>query len=264
MAGRELAAYRLFIAACGLLATFGCSAFENFEREGSENVRSAEKVRLSMSIQPAEPGEELPRELIGSFEGEIVGGGDRARLSMDIPSAPGGIRGPDIEFIFLEGGPVYLRPIADPESLPEGKTWVLIELSQLPQVAPEMEQYVAFLTNDRFLQAKNLDEGDQVGTAVVRGVETTIYSSSARVEEMAEVVGLSEQQVAEMRSIVGDDARFKFWLDGEGFIRRMEMPASIPSDIGDFADPVVFRIELYDYDGDFDVPIPPRSEVTKA
>jgi len=158
---------------------------------------------------------------------------------------------------------VYIRPIADPESLPEGKTWVVVELSQLSQVAPGMEQFITFLTNDRFLQAKDLDEDDQVGTEVVRGVETTVYSSSVEVEEMADVVGLSEQQVADMRSMVGDDARFKFWLDGEGFIRRMEMPASIPPDIGDVEDPVVFRIELYDYDGDFYVSIPPESEVMK-
>jgi hypothetical protein len=94
-------------------------------------------------------------------------------------------------------------------------------------------------------------------------VETTVYSSSVEVEEMADVVGLSEQQVADMRSMVGDDARFKFWLDTEGFIRRMEMPASIPPDIGGVEDSVVFRIELYDYDGDFDVSIPPESEVMK-
>lgn len=117
---------------------------------------------------------------------------DKARLSMDIPSVPGGILGPDIEFILLEGGPVYIRPIADPESLPEGKTWVLVELSKLPQVAPGMEPFITFLTNDRLLQAKDLDEDDQVGTEVVRGVETTIYSSNLEVGEMAEVVGLSE------------------------------------------------------------------------
>lgn len=122
MAGREGTAFRVFVTACGLLVTFGCSAFENFEREGSETVRPAERVRFSISFQPAQPGEELPREFVGSFEGEIVEGGDTARLSMDIPSVPGGILGPDIEFIFLEGGPVYIRPIADPESLPEGKT----------------------------------------------------------------------------------------------------------------------------------------------
>lgn len=262
MAGRGVAAFRVFVAVCGLLVTFGCSAFENLEREGSETVRPAERVRFSMSFQPTQPGEELPRELVGSFEGEIVEGGDRARLSTDIPSVPGGIPGPDIEFILLEGGPVYIRPIADPESLPEGKTWVLVELSQLPQVAPGMEQFITFLANDRLLQAKDLDEDDQVGTEVVRGVETTIYSSSVKVEEMAEVVGLSEQQVADMRGMVGDDARFKFWLDGEGFIRRMEMPTS-PPDTGGGEDPVVFRIELYDYDGDFDVSIPPESEVMK-
>lgn len=263
MAGRGVAAFRVFVTACGLLVTFGCSAFENFEREGSETVEPAERVRFSMSFQPAQPGEELPRELVGSFEGEIVEGGDTARLSMDIPSVPGGVLGPDIEFIFLEGGPVYIRPIADPDSLPEGKTWVLVELSQLPQVAPGMEQFITLLTNDRFLEAKDLDEEDQVGTELVRGVDTTIYSSSVEVEGMAEVVGLSEQQVADVRSMFGDDAQFKFWLDAEGFIRRMEMPASIPPDIGDVEDSVVFRIELYDYDGDFDVSIPPESEVMK-
>jgi hypothetical protein len=263
MAARGVAAFRVFVAVCGFLVTFGCSAFEDFEREGSETVEPAERARFSMSFQPAQPGEALPREFAGSYEGEIVEGGDTARLSMEIPSVPGGILGPDIEFIFLEGGPVYIRPIADPESLPEGKTWVLVELSQLSQVAPGMEQFITFLTNDRLLQAKDLDEDDQIGTEVVRGVETTVYSSSVEVEEMADVVGLSEQQVADMRSMVGDDARFKFWLDGEGFIRRMEMPASLPPDIGDVEDPVVFRIELYDYDGDFDVSIPPESEVMK-
>lgn len=263
MAGRGVPGFRVFVAACGFLVTFACSASENFEREGSETVRPAERVRFSMSIQPAQPGEELPGELEGSFEGEIAEGGDRARLSMDVPSLPGGILGPDIEFILLERGPVYIRPIADPESLPEGKTWLLVELSQLPQLAPGMEPFITFLTNDRLLQAKDLDEDDQVGAEVVRSVETTIYSLSAEVEEMAEVVGLSEQQVVDMRSMVGDDARFKFWLDGEGFIRRMEMPASIPPDIDAFEDPVVFRIEFYDHDGDFGVSIPPESEVMK-
>lgn len=43
----------------------------------------------------------------------------------------------------------------------------------------------------------------------------------------------------------------------------LKQSASIPSDIGDLEDSVVFRIELYDYDGDFDVSIPAESEVTK-
>ncbi len=214
-----------------------------------------------MRIAPL-PGEELPNYLEGVFTGEIVEGGEKARLVMDLYGGRLAVPGPEAEFIFTQGS-AYFRDLTVKKSS-RRRPWIRMQIAELETLAPGMENYVAFLTNDRFLESKDLDEEDRVGTEVVRGVETTVYSSTADLDEMADVVGLSDEQVTEMRTLVGDEAHFKFWLDDQGFVRRMEMPASLPSESGGAPDEVVIQIELYDYDGSFDIEIPPPDEVVDA
>ncbi len=107
------------------------------------------------------------------------------------------------------------------------------------------------------MSAMSFDEEHEVGSASIRGVETTRYSMSENLDEMRDVLGVNDEEIAELESVVGEQLHIDFWLDEEGFVRRMEFPISMtPGGRSALA-----RIELYDFDGNFDVEIPADSEM---
>lgn len=248
---------RLLCLFCALFLFVSCSALDNLEREGSAPVKTAERARISIDILPSESGAEV---FEGKIEGAVDDGGDIASLSIDDPSVPGGIPGPDVEFILTSDGRVFLRLLADAETLPRGKEYLAVPEAQIDRFG--MREFQDSLLNDRFLTSK--PEGDDpVGTETIRGVETIAYEYEADVDEMADVLGLSEDEVAELTKLLGEeDAHIKMWMDSDGFIRRLEMPMSTSGlGLGPSDDTVLIRFEVFDYDGDFNVEVPPASKV---
>jgi hypothetical protein len=235
----------------------GCSALEKLEREGTAPEHTADRARFSMRFLPPEDGK-LPRGLAGKFDGEIVDGGERARLVMDLPTGGSGINGPDGEFIFVDDGRAFARFATRKKSVQDVR-WLEVKTAQLEALAPGMEQLVSTLTTDRLLTSTNYSEDEVVGSENVRGVETTIYAFSEDLEEVVEVAGVSEDEANEMRTLIGDELQVRTWLDGRGFIRRLEIPMSMPGD----TDPVIVRTDLYEFDGSFEVELPDESEVVR-
>ena len=239
-----------------------CSWVERLEREGTPERRSAESARFSMVMVPIDPSESLPRGLEGTFEAEVVENGHRARLTMDFPNMRRGVPGPDAEFILVKDGPVYFRSIADPEPAPGGEEWIELEVAELSEVAPGMENFVSFLTNERFLTSRGIDEQYETGSATIRGVQTTGYTIQEDVDVVGDVLQLDQQTVEEMRSVLGDQAQWNFWVDNDGFVRRVEMPTPDPGD--GIKGELKIRIDIFDFDGAFDVVVPDPSQVIEA
>ena len=249
----------LLVGACALfLLLAACSALQDLEREGTTTRRFAESARLSLVFLPNE-GQSLPQQLEGVFEGEIANGGERARLTMDFGAGRGTVEGPELEMIFVKDGPVYMRPLAEPGILPRGKSWMEFEVEYLEQLAPGMQDFARLLVGDRILGTFDFPDEDEIGTATIRGEETVGYTINAESEEVAEVMGLSSEQLAEMERVMGEDLEFSFWLDDEGFARRMEAPVKFPRLAG--PEPLTIRLEVFDLNADIEVEVPPASEV---
>ena len=236
----------------------GCSMLEDLEREGTEPTKTAESARFAMEFEPA-GGQELPKAMEVLISAQVVEGGERARLTMDSAAFPGGVEGPDLEFIFVKDGPVYFHPIAKEDTLPEGKSWYQLDESQLSEIIPGFDRYIGFFTDGRMMETRTLAEEQQTGAEDVRGVNTTVYTLSADIQEMASATGLSAAEVEEMQKLVGEEAEVTFWLDHDGFTRRMEMPLSLSlKGVNYFA---TAEIEMYDIDGTIEVDLPPPSKV---
>ncbi len=241
--------------AIGLLA--GCSALENLEREGEAPERRVETARFFMEFEPP-PGEELPRDLEGEFTGEITHGGKMARMALDLTSLPGGVPGPDIEFIFTDAL-AYVRPIADAKTLPRGKSWLLMDAASLEELMPGMRGNVDFLLSDRLLKTYPRRDEDETGQEQVRGIETTRYSTVENVDEMAEVVDIPPEQLEEIRRFTGEDLELTMWLDGDGFMRRIAMPF-----VGPRQQQFHIVIEAYDLGAPISIELPDEREVAKV
>ena len=233
----------------------GCSTLENLEREGTQPTRSVESVRASMTLDSPEPGEPLPEDLEIDVQAEIANGGDDAHLTFDIPSVPGGIPGPDLEFIYVDGD-VYYRPLADMELLPKNKEWIVMTETQLEELG--FGEYLQFFADDRFLTTMEGDPDEEIGTAVIGGVDTTEYLFQGNIDEMEEVVPISDSQESEMRALVGEELELRFWLDDEGFARQMEIPFVLP---GGKNEELVALVRFFDHDEPLTIEAPPAKKV---
>lgn len=212
-----------------------------------------------MTVKREGSDEPLPRRLHLTFEAEVTDGGDKARFTLDVPSVPGGIPGPDLEFVVVDRDVIYFRPLADPKTLPKGEEWFLLSPERVRRLG--FGQYLDFVTNDRFLTTNDYTSDEDIGTEEVRGTETTIYEFREDIEEMASVIGIPEGQLESMRDVVGDDLYMKLWVDREGFTRRVDIPMQVPERL-DVEGVVVTRLEFYDFNEDIEIELPDLSTVT--
>ena len=263
MAGRATWRALLVTVTCASLSTVACAPLdERFEREGSKPPPRVESARFFMTTLPLSDEEDVPKDLVARVEGEISHHGGRARLGLDIPSVPGGVPGTDIEFILVGDDRIYFRAPADPKLTPKGKEWVLIPPEEQARFTAGFEDYIEFLTNGNFLEAKSPPDEDRTGTESVRGITTEVYSSTINVEEMAAEVGLDQEQVEDINSVTGSELEITMWLDEVGFVRRTDMPITIPSEVTGQDETVLFRLELFDHGAEgVGVEEPPASEV---
>ena len=206
--------------------------------------------------------ETLPKDLVISVEGAISHDGDRSRFAVDVPSVPGGVEGPDLEFVFIGSDATYFRPLADKALMPKGKEWLLVPPAQLEQFTAGFEDYIDFVSNGNFLESKSFPDDIRTGSELVRGVRTTRYDDVVNVDEMAEDLDLDEDKVEELKDLTGPEMEITSWVDEGGFLRRFDMPITVPADLGDQGDVIIVRIEFFDHGADeADVEVPPADKV---
>lgn len=101
----------------------------------------------------------------------------------------------------------------------------------------------------------------ELGTEVIRGVETTHLLAMIDLAELSSTMSPEEQAALESDFGDLDTTAFpiEFWIDGDGLLRRYSM--EVEEDAGGA---VAFVFELFDYGADITIEAPPADQIIPA
>jgi hypothetical protein len=275
-------------AGCGASVTSGEPV--TFEQLASSAKTSAEATsgRFAFSMEMTMP--DAPEQFAFSGEGAFDAAARRASLSFDLSSLAGllgallagfggGADAPDfgdpsqwqLESI-QDGDIMYMRLPAVSGELPDGKTWVRMDLRKDGESKgfdfSELEQ---FTNNDPrkaldFLRAAS-GEIETVGSETLRGTETTHYRATVDLGDYERLVPASEREQA--GSMFGDlvdesgvgEVPVDVWLDESGLVRKLTMAVTATEPGSSETTEVTVSFELWDYGEDLAIELPPADEV---
>lgn len=221
----------------------------------------ADSARVRMTFRPAERGSRQVDRGLGVFDAEIVLGGRTAAFTFDVPKRAAGVRGPEYEVI-LDQGFAYLKPLLEPTGLPEDKYWYYLPDDSLSEYLPQAGSVVDLLTDGELLRKASPTALPGRASERIRGVRTMRYDLPGGVREVARVAEIPRRRVDELRRLPAPARRFSFWVDADGFIRRMEFPMTDgPGGRGPL---LVTTIEVFDFDAPLTIQLPPMEDVAQG
>ncbi|MGX1471889.1 UNVERIFIED_CONTAM: hypothetical protein RKD50_000697 [Streptomyces canus] len=120
---------------------------------------------------------------------------------------------------------LYQKPPAASGQLPEGKSWMKVDLQRLNRSQGTGGPAMSDPANS-FAYTKSLSEKDvrKVGEETVNGVSTTHYRVDLDLAKPAE--GDSAQE-RELRAQLGDDVPVDLWIDEDGLTRRQQIRMTV-------------------------------------
>jgi hypothetical protein len=164
-----------------------------------------------------------------------------------------------------DGDVSYVRFPALDSQLPAGKSWVRADAaSTVKAQGLDLTPFKQFDGEDR---AEMLDylraaagEIETVGTEELRGTSTTHYRATVDLEKYASLARPSERDdpdsfLGKALPTDGADIPVDVWLDGQGFVRKLEM--TLTADEGTAS----MDFELWDYGQAVAIELPPADEV---
>lgn len=221
--------------------------------QAADRTRGVASVRFEMSMTVDEEGQGT---LAFRGSGAIADHGRRMQMTMTVPArdldpeAGGG--SVEIEMIaaddsfYFRGGPF--------DELSLGKGWLKLR-DDAP--FPELGQ------NDpaqmlEYLRATS--ELEELGTARIRGVETTHYAARVQLAKVAERISpQAKRQVERALEEAGsrgiEEIPVDVWVGDDGYVRRLAMDWSVNGS------GIVMTMDLFDFGADVDVQLPPASDV---
>lgn len=254
-------------AAAVLVAAGGCGdpsagggAGLNALRAAAEAATDAGSSRMEMRVATDAGVTRFTMLMEGVFDFDEQRG--RATMSFDAPEDVPGVEGETT--VIVDGTYAYLTgPTAaafggDPEG------WSRLDMSRMTgasasQMSQDPSQYLDFL------RAAG-DDIDEVGTEVVRGVETTHYVTELTIADILEA-GRNDQGKEFLRQLeeLGSDVEpvpTDVWIAEDGLPRRLEMRLSIQDvpGMGGGEMTMEMSMELFDYGVEVDVDPPAEFE----
>ncbi|WP_237283504.1 hypothetical protein [Streptomyces alfalfae] len=120
---------------------------------------------------------------------------------------------------------LYQKPPKGDNSLPQGKTWMKVDLERLRASGGTTDSRISDPA-DSFAYSKfpSDQEVQEVGEERVRGVRTTHYRAAVDIDKLTK--GNAEQK-KQMREQVGDTLPMDLWIDDKGVLRRHQLTMSI-------------------------------------
>lgn len=278
MTSTERAPLILVIVVAGLLV--GCTSDDpptGPDRAGLERVvdaavatRRAGTARMEQSIvmefpEPSSGGAGDPTgRLSVEAEGLLDLAAGRGRLS--ITTRGDGLAGADalagdMELI-LDGSSMYMNSPFYQQLAPDHEPWLRVSyeeleergLSQLGQQDPLA-----------FVEALRAVAGDveEVGTAEVRGDETTRYHATLDVSRLASELPERSRVAVEatFRQLAVDQIPIDVWIDGEDRVRRLVSDVALGDEVA--GGQMELQLEIFDFGVAFDLEIPPKGQVAE-
>ncbi|MBW8801338.1 MAG: LppX_LprAFG lipoprotein [Streptomyces sp.] len=120
---------------------------------------------------------------------------------------------------------LYQKPPAASGQLPEGKSWMKVDLKRLNRSQGTGGPAMSDPANS-FAYTKSLSEKDvrKVGDETVNGVSTTHYRVDLDLSKLAEGDSAQERK---LRAQLGDDVPVDLWIDEDGLTRRQQIRMTV-------------------------------------
>jgi hypothetical protein len=233
-------------------------------------------VRMSMRQTMRIPGlGTVPSDSEGVFDTKT--GRGEMTLSMDLSGLPDAARvgggGSSEQHMIFDGLTFYMSSPALAASLPAGKRWIKIDVTELgKQAGVDFGSLIQGGSQDptQVLQYLKAASGDvrKVGTEKVRGTRTTHYKATIDFNKVADTLPADRRAAvrATMRELIRlagtSKAPMEVWIGDDGVLRRMTN--TVTSNFDGQRTTITQRIELYDFGTKVDVKIPRASESIDA
>jgi hypothetical protein len=280
-AGKALATLGALAAlGAGGVAISGCGASATLDpiARAAEVSSQQEGARFSLTTQFSSPA--LPGGFSVTAHGSIDERTRSGEMSMDLSGIPGAAAlsggGSGTMRMIFQYPVIYMSAPFLAGQLPEGKTWMKLDLTKAAQAAGvDLSQLSSFNQTDptQFLEYLRASSGGvvRVGTETVDGVPSTHYQAALQLSSVLDRLPASEQSAAkaELEKLGNAGAiPVDVWVDAQGRVRRIEMTvaANLPTGTTGAAAGVSGTITM-DFSSYGSVPPivpPPASEVFDA
>ncbi|KIF66197.1 hypothetical protein HY68_37215 [Streptomyces sp. AcH 505] len=116
-------------------------------------------------------------------------------------------------------GVIYQQPPTQQRSqLPQGKSWIKIDLEKLARQSGGSSQYSDPAQSFSYVKGINDKDVTKAGNETIDGAKTTHYKVSVDVAQLAK--GQSAADVQKLKQQLGDSLPLDIWLDDEGRMRQ--------------------------------------------
>ena len=231
-----LAALLALLAAA--LVVSGCGASLDPVAQAATRTSDVSTLRFSMELKMQVPA--VATAIPVTADGAIDAAAHRMRLSMDLSKAAalsGRSEAPTRMTLIEDGLTMYMSGAALGAALPDGKSWVSLDLSKmsgLPGV--DLSSLTSGPTDPRTSLAQLEKAGNvvKVGSGEVRGASTTRYSVLVDLRQgLDKLEGAQREAMETLLDRLGTAGRYvpaDVWVDEDGYLRRFRM--AIPNYLG--------------------------------
>jgi hypothetical protein len=235
------------LVAAAVIVLSGCGASETLDpiARAAEVTSQQEGARISITTQLSSAA--LPEGGYKLTASGYIDERDRSgEMSMDLSGIPGASALPGggtgtVQMIY-QYPVVYMSMPFLAGKLPEGKTWIKLDLTKAASAAGiNLSQLSSLNQTDptQFLEYLRASSGGvtAVGSETVDGVPTTHYRADLQLSSILDRVPSSEQAAVKAALDEADDAGsipVDVWVDAQGRVRRMQLAiaASVPTGTG--------------------------------
>jgi hypothetical protein len=250
----------------------GCGASETLDpvAKAADLSSKQQGVRFTLQMQLSSPL--MPGGFTISGSG-YANASKEGRVSIDLSQVPGlaaiaGGGSATIETVYLYPT-VYMHMPFLADKLPEGKSWMKLDLSKITQAAGGSSLPQAFSLGQadptQFLQYLKASSGQvkKVGSQQLYGTSTNEYETTLQLSRVLEKLPASDRTAAEqMLQHVGNDGSIpvNVWIDPQGRVRQLQMALDVSGAAASGSATVTVGFTAYG-----PVPAispPPESEVT--
>ncbi len=236
------------LAACGALAALlsplalgacgtSASSAPNPVARAAHISTSEEGMRFTLDVHLSRPHPEQGFSITGN--GYAGPGGHSASVNMDFSGIPGAggllSRGHGVQAVYVYPT-MYLRMPFIADKLPEGKSWLEVELGEVLNAthATSVPQALGIGQIDpaQILQYLKASSGQvrDLGTQRLYGLSTTHYQVRLRLPSVLARLPASSRSAAKaLLQHVGNASAIPFdvWVDGRGRVRRVQISLAV-------------------------------------
>lgn len=226
----------------------------------SAKTQAAGSSKMALDIGVGAPGGGQQVRISG--HGDFDYPGRKGNLTMRVPTAAGG-QGGTLDIVVM-GDVVYERsPTGVGPPLPNGKTWVKLDIRQLGNGNAAQSQATDPRQALRFLAGVD-GKVDTVGKETLRGARTTHYRTTLDLHKAASAAGQDGDAINQLSQQLGTSTvPADIWVDDEGRLRRLRYAADLKG--GAQADTrIEVSLELFDFGTAVKVTPPPAGQVAEA